>query len=218
MLDRFLNRTQAGKLLAEKLLNYADRSDVIVLGLPRGGVPVAFEVAKTLKTPMDIIVVRKLGIPNNEELAMGAIALGNVMVLDQETIKFFHISDYEIDEVIAKEQKELTRRNQLFRATKPFPNLNNRIVILVDDGIATGSTISAAIKVLKSQKAAYIIVATPVAPLSVVKMLEKEVDEVICVMIPESFSAVGLWYEDFSQLTDKDVSYFLEQQSKFALG
>lgn len=218
MLDRFLNRTQAGKLLAEKLLNYADRSDVIVLGLPRGGVPVAFEVAKTLKTPMDIIVVRKLGMPDNEELAMGAIALGNVMVLDQETIKFFHISDYEIDEVIAKEQKELTRRNQLFRATKPFPNLNNRIVILVDDGIATGSTISAAIKVLKSQKAAYIIVATPVTPLSVVKMLEKEVDEVICVMIPESFSAVGLWYEDFSQLTDKDVSYFLEQQSKFALG
>jgi putative phosphoribosyl transferase len=205
MTMKFEDRTEAGRLLASKLTAYANRPDVIVLGLPRGGVPVAFEVSKALHVPLDIGLVRKLGVPGHKELAMGAIASGNVRVLNQDVIDWLGISDRVIDHVVAKEQEELERRNLVYRGNRPAPDVRNRTVILVDDGIATGATLRAAIAALRQQDPARIVVAVPVAPPSTCNQLQAEVDDVIWVLAPEELYAIGVWYENFSQTTDDEV-------------
>jgi putative phosphoribosyl transferase len=211
MAIRFKNRSEAGRLLASRLSNYANRSDVLVLALPRGGVPVAFEVAKALNAPLDLILVRKLGVPGQRELALGAIASGGVLVLNKEVIELLRITPEIINSALAEEQLELERREKLYRGDRPSPEVQGRVVILVDDGIATGSTIRAAIDGLKQQKPASIILAVPTAPLSICAELRKQVDDIVCLMTPEPFSAVGLWYIDFLQTTDEEVRYLLEQ-------
>jgi putative phosphoribosyl transferase len=209
MTTRFSNRIEAGRLLAQKLMAYADREDVLVLGLPRGGVPVAYEVAKVLNAPLDICLVRKLGVPAHKELAMGAIASGGVRVLNYDVISWLGISGKTIDQVAERELRELQRRDRAYRGDRPFPDIHNRILILVDDGIATGSTMKAAIEVLRQEQPQKIVVAVPVAPPSVYQELGKTVEQVVCVMNPEPFYAIGLWYEDFSQTTDEEVRHLL---------
>jgi putative phosphoribosyl transferase len=209
MNTRFRDRTEAGHLLAIRLKDYANRPDVIVLGLPRGGVPVAFEVAKALNLPLDICLVRKLGVPGHKELAMGAIATGGVRVLNHDVLKWLNISDKTIDEVAAKELKELRRRDRIYRGDRPQLDIRDRTVILIDDGLATGATMKAAIAVLKLQQPKQIIVAIPVAPLEARNALRAEVDKVVCLATPEPFYAIGLWYEDFTQTTDEEVRELL---------
>ncbi|GAB4367477.1 MAG: phosphoribosyltransferase [Elainellaceae cyanobacterium] len=206
---RFQNRTEAGQQLATRLKAYTDRPDMLVLGLPRSGVPVAYEVAKALHAPLDICLVRKLGVPGHKELAMGAIASGGVRVLNYNVVSWLGISGKTIDEIAARELKELQRRDRAYRGDRPQPKIRDRIVILVDDGIATGSTMRAAMSVLKPQQPAYLVVAVPVAPLETYDALRAEVDDVVCLMKPESFYAIGLWYEDFSQTTDEEVRELL---------
>lgn len=206
----FKDRKEAGEILAGKLSHYAGQN-VLVLGLPRGGVPVAFEVAKALKAPLDIYVVRKLGVPGHEELAMGAIASGDVRVLNKPVVEDLRISEEEIEAETRKEKKELRRRELLYRGDRPTLDVSNRTVILVDDGIATGSTIKAAIEALKKEKARRIVVAVPVAPVSTIEELKREVDEVICVSTPEFFYAISLWYDDFPQIPDEKVSELLKE-------
>lgn len=205
MTTRFRNRTEAGQMLAKRLIVYANREDVLVLGLPRGGVPVAFEVAKALNAPLDICLVRKLGVPSHQELAMGAIASGGVRVLNYEVVNWLGISSHTIDEVTAQELRELQRRDRVYRGEKPQPKVKNRTVILVDDGIATSSTMRAAIAVLRAQQAQRIVVAVPVAPPATCEQLGTEVNEVICLITPEPLYAIGLWYEEFSQTSDEEV-------------
>jgi len=206
----FKDRVEAGQILANKLTKYADQNP-LVLALPRGGLPVAFEVAKTLKAPLDVYIVRKLGVPGQEELAMGAIATGGVRVLNQPVVDSLQISEEEIETETRKEQAELTRREELYRAGRPPLDVSKRTVILVDDGIATGSTIKAAIAALKKQDAGRIIVGVPVAPLATVEELKKQVDEVVCVSKPEFFYAISLWYDEFPQITDDEVREFLKK-------
>jgi predicted phosphoribosyltransferase len=205
----FRNRREAGRLLAARLDAYANRPDVLVLALPRGGVPVAYEVARALRVPLDIFLVRKLGVPGYEELAMGAIATGGVRVLNDQLVRALHISGQMIESVAAKEQKELVRREQIYRGDRPTPELHGRTVILVDDGLATGATLYAAIKALRQQHASRIIVAVPIASPESCEEMRKEVDDIICAITPEPFHAVGLWYEDFSQTTDEEVKDIL---------
>lgn len=207
----FSNRSEAGKLLAKKLTVYAKHPDVLVLGLPRGGVPVAFEVATALKLPLDICLVRKLGVPGHSELAMGALASGGVIVLNEKVIQKVGISQEAINKVAEKENQELLRRERTYRGRYPLPNLGNRMIILVDDGIATGSTLQAAISTLRRQRPKKIVVAVPVAPPLTYDQLKKEVDEVVCLITPEPLYAIGLWYKDFSQTTDQEVSNLLAQ-------
>lgn len=211
MAMQFKDRTEAGRLLATKLMAYANRPDVLVLGLPRGGVPVAYEVAKALHVPLDICLVRKLGVPGHKELAMGAIASGGIRVLNQDVIDWVGISNSEIDRVAAQEQHELERRNHLYRGDRPVPDLHNQTVILVDDGIATGATLRAAIAALRQQNPAHLIVAVPVAPAEICQQLKAEVDDVICVSLPEALYAIGIWYDNFSQTTDDEVRNLLMQ-------
>jgi len=206
----FKDRVEAGQILANKLTKYADQNP-LVLALPRGGLPVAFEVAKTLKAPLDVYIVRKLGVPGQEELAMGAIATGGVRVLNQPVVDSLQISEEEIETETRKEQAELTRREELYRAGRPPLDVSKRTVILVDDGIATGSTIKAAIAALKKQDVGRIIVGVPVAPLATVEELKKQVDEVVCVSTPEFFYAISLWYDEFPQITDDEVREFLKK-------
>lgn len=203
----FQNRTEAGQQLTTRLQTYANRPDVLVLGLPRGGIPVAYEIANALNVPLDICLVRKLGVPGHQELAMGAIAAGGVRVLNYEVISGLGITSKTIDAVAAKELKELQRRDRVYRGDRPQPEIRDRTVILVDDGIATGSSIRAAISVLKPQHPARLIVAIPVAPSSTCAQLSHEVDEVVCLFQPETFYAIGIWYEDFSQTTDEIVHH-----------
>src|ERR671923_1235276 len=195
----FRDRREAGQLLAAKLAGYANRQDVLVLALPRGGVPVAYEVARALNAPLDVFLVRKLGVPGHEELAMGAVATGGVRVLNDQVVGGLRIPNYVIDAVAAQEQRELTRRERLYRGGRPPPDIRGRTVILVDDGLATGATMHAAIKALRQQQPARIVVAVPTAAPETCEALRAEVDEVICAITPEPFHAVGLWYEDFSQ-------------------
>jgi putative phosphoribosyl transferase len=206
----FKDREEAGRILANKLTKYADQKP-IVLGLPRGGVPVAFEVAKALKAPLDVYVVRKLGVPGHEELAMGAIASGDVRVLNKPVVEDLRISEEAIETETRKEQEELKRRELLYRGKRPPLDVSNRTVVLVDDGIATGSTIKAAIAALKKQKAGRIVVAVPVAPASTIDELKTEVDEVICVSTPEFFYAISLWYDEFPQTSDEEVRELLKE-------
>jgi putative phosphoribosyl transferase len=200
---RFPDRSKAGQLLAEKLAEYANRPDVVVLALPRGGVPVGFEVASVLNAPLDIVVVRKLGVPHHEELAMGAIASGNVRVLNREIIDWLDLADTVIEQVTEIESVELWRREQAYRGSAPPLELAGKTVILVDDGVATGSTMRAAVAVVRSQKPARIVIAVPTAPASTAKELCNEVDDFICVISPEAFVGVGQWYEDFRQVSDE---------------
>jgi putative phosphoribosyl transferase len=206
----FKDRKEAGQILASRLSKYADQKP-IVLGLPRGGVPVAFEVATALHAPLDVFVVRKLGVPGQEELAMGAIASGGVRVLNQPVIESLQISDEAIEAEVLKEQQELERREKLYRGERPELNVRERTVILVDDGIATGSTIKAAIGALKKQKAGRIVAAVPVAPASTIDELRAEVDEVVCVSTPEMFYAISIWYDEFPQTTDEQVRELLKK-------
>src|SRR5438874_11216857 len=205
----FLNRTEAGRLLAEKLEKYANRNDVVVLGLPRGGVPVAYEVAKHLRTPLDVFIVRKLGVPGFEELAAGAIASGGVRVLNEDVMRAIPYADAAIEAVTAKETAELQRREQIYREGRAAPELRDRIVILVDDGLATGATMRAAVKALRQRRAAKIVVAVPVGPPDTCREFEDEADEVVCASEPEFIQAVGQYYEDFSQTSDDEVRELL---------
>jgi putative phosphoribosyl transferase len=210
----FSNRTEAGQLLAEKLANYADRTGVIVLGLPRGGVPVAYEVAERLGVPLDVFIVRKLGVPGFEELAVGAIASGGVRVLNEDVMRALPNADETIESVTAKETVELERREQSYRDGRPAPELRDRIVILVDDGLATGATMRAAVKALRQRGAAKIVVAVPVGPPDTCRELEEQADETICLCTPEFFQAVGQYYEDFSQTSDEDVRELLSRAAQ----
>ncbi len=207
----FIDRTHAGQLLADELQAYAEQPDTIVLGLPRGGVPVACEVAKTLHLPLDIFLVRKLGVPGRRELAMGAIALGKVTYLNREIIHSLHISKSAIAEVKKQERKELERRNTKYRGDQPAPQLESKTVILVDDGIATGATMHAAINAIKQQKPKKIIVATPGIAPSMCYEFEKRVDEVICAYKSESKFAVSQWYQSFPQIEDEEVCEILKK-------
>jgi len=207
----FLNRTDAGRKLAGRLAAYANRPDVIVLGLPRGGVPVAFEVARALHAPLDVFLSRKLGVPGQEELAFGALASGGVRVLDQDLIREIGIPEGEVARVTEKAKKELERRESVYRAGRPPLQVEGLTALLVDDGIATGSSIRAGAKALRLMKPARIVIAVPVAPASTCKRLRDEVDELVCLYMPEMFFAIGQFYEDFSQLADEEVIDFLRQ-------
>jgi erythromycin esterase-like protein/adenine/guanine phosphoribosyltransferase-like PRPP-binding protein len=201
-------------VLAEKLAAYANRPDVLVLALPRGGVPVAYEVARALGAPLDVFLVRKLGVPGYEELAMGAVATGGVRVLNEEVVEGLRIPDHVIDAVAAEEQRELARRERVYRGGRPAPDVRGRTVILVDDGLATGATMHAAVKALRRQQPARIVVAVPTASPETCEALRAEVDDVICAITPEPFLAVGRWYEDFSQTTDQEVRDLLAQRAR----
>src|SRR6266436_386533 len=210
----FLNRPEAGRQLAEKLDKYADRNDIVVLGLPRGGVPVAYEVAKRLRAPLDVFIVRKLGVPGFEELAAGAIASGGVRVLNQDVVRAIPHAEEAIEAVTAKETAELERREHIYREGRPAPELRGRVVILVDDGLATGATMRAAVKALRQQGAAKIVVAVPVGPPDTCREIEQEADEIVCLSTPPFFQAVGQYYEDFSQTSDEDVRELLTQAAQ----
>ena len=207
----YQNRLEAGRYLATLLQQYANRPDVIVLALPRGGVPVGYEVAKALHAPLDVFIVRKLGVPGHEELAMGAIATGGTIVLNNEVVNMLRIPRRVIDAVAAREEQELQRREHLYRDDRPLPNVKGKTVILVDDGLATGSTMRAAIEALKQEQPAHIVVATPVGALPTCDELGQQVSEVICAQTPEPFYGVGYWYQDFSQTSDQEVHDLLAQ-------
>ena len=207
----FRNRQDAGQRLAARLMNYAGRSGVLVLALPRGGVPVAFEVAQQLKAPLDVFLVRKLGVPGHEELAMGAIASGGTRVINEDVVRYLQIPGEVIDAVAAEEQRELERREREYRDGKPAPQVKDRVVILIDDGLATGSTMRAAAAALRKQNPSRIVVAVPVAPAETCEEFRKEVDEVVCAATPEPFQGVGLWYDNFSQTSDEEVRQLLNR-------
>lgn len=211
MATRFRDRIDAGQRLAAALKMYANHSDVVVLALPRGGVPVGFEVAKALNVPFDICLVRKLGVPGHKELAMGAIASDGVRVLNYDIVSWLNISSKTIDTVAARELRELQRRDRAYRGDRPLPDIQNHVVIVVDDGLATGATMRAAITVLRQQNPAKIVVAVPVAPTETCKVLSAEVDQFVCCMMPDPFYAIGLWYENFAQTTDDEVCNLLNK-------
>ena len=207
----FKDRRDAGKQLAQELSAYAGRSDVIVLALPRGGVPVAYEVARALNAPLDIFIVRKLGLPGHEELAIGAIASGGIRVLNHDIVQALKIPQTMIDTVTRQELKELERRERAYRGDRPPPEVRGRTVILIDDGLATGASMRAAVAALRAQNPARIVVAVPTAAPETCAAFESEVDEIVCAMTPEPFYGVGRWYEDFSQTTDEEVRALLEE-------
>ena len=200
-----LDREQAGQLLGERLAKYADRDDVLILALPRGGVPIAREIAKRLRAPMDIFVVRKLGVPGFEELAMGAIAAGGAEYIDENVVESLQISREAIDSVVLAERAEMARRERAYRGARGAIDVRGQVVILVDDGIATGSTVRVAIAALRGLGPVRVIVATGVAPASTAKMLAAEADEFVALLTPVDFRAVGQFYENFPQLSDEDV-------------
>lgn len=205
------NRTAAGKALAKALTDYRGREDAIVLALPRGGVPVASQVASHLGLRLDVLLVRKLGLPSYRELAMGAIASGGVRVLNDEVVRAHRVSSEEINAVAASEQAELDRRDRAYRGARPFPTLTGQMVILVDDGLATGATMEAAVLAVRKLGAAEVIVAVPVAPADTVQRLETVADRVVCLATPEPFFAIGSWYLDFGQTSDQEVLELLAQ-------
>ncbi len=210
----FLDRVDAGKQLAQRLLQYAGRDDVIVLGIPRGGVPVAFEVAQALHAPLDILLVRKLGTPGEKELAMGAIASGGVRILNEEVIRDLGINGAEISAVIAEQETELKRREDLFRGVRPPISVQDKVAILVDDGIATGSSMLAAIDALRSLHPKKIVVATPVAPPQANARMKRTADEFVCVSVPEWFFAIGEFYSSFPQTEDEEVRNLLNRAAE----
>jgi putative phosphoribosyl transferase len=211
MRTRFHDRRSAGQALASHLSAYAQRTDVLVLALPRGGVPVAAEVALALGAPLDVFVVRKLGVPGQEELAMGALAGGGVRVLDQEIIRAAGVSQADVERVSMLEAAELARRERQYRDDRPPPDVEGKTVILVDDGLATGASMRAAVTALRARNPARVIVAVPVAAPDTCRAFQSIADEIICVETPDPFQSVGLWYEDFSQTTDDEVHDLLER-------
>lgn len=213
MMQRFLDRHDAGKQLAEKLMKYAGRPDVIVLALPRGGVPVAYEVARRINAPLDVLIVRKLGLPGEEELAIGAVATGGIRILNESVIRYLAVSQEVIDRVTERELVELRRREQQYRGDRPVPEVGGRTVILVDDGLATGASMLAAVRGLRTQSPALIVAAVPTASDQAVHLLRQEVDETVYVMSPEPFDGVGIWYKDFSQTTDAEVQSLLRNEA-----
>ena len=213
-MGRFRDRRDAGRQLAEKLSAYANRPDVLVLGLPRGGVPVAYEVAKVLNAPLDVFLVRKLGVPGREELAMCAIASGSVRVLNQNVVQSLRLSDQTIEAVAAAEQRTLVRRERVYRGDRPRLAVRDQTVILVDDGLATGATMRAAVVALRQQQPRRIVVAVPVAAPETCDEFRAEVDDIVCAITPPLFYAVGLWYQDFSQTSDEEVRALLEHAAQ----
>ena len=208
---RFQYRNHAGRRLAAELAPYAASPNSLVLALPRGGVPVGFEVAQALGAPLDMFLVRKLGGPGHEELAMGAIASGGIRVLNSEVVQMLRVPESVIDEVAEKEQRELERRERAYRGARPEPEVRDRTVVLVDDGLATGSTMRAAVAALRSEHPARRVVAVPVAAPETCDAFRDEVDDIVCAVTPEPFHAVDLWYEDFSQTSDREVHELLER-------
>jgi predicted phosphoribosyltransferase len=207
----FKDRRDAGRKLAQKLMTYAGQSNAVVLALPRGGVPVAYEVALALRVPLDIFIIRKLGVPGREELALGAIASGGVRVLNGDLIRMLGVPDEVINFVVKRELEEMHRREKAYRNDRPPLEVRERAVILIDDGLATGASMRAAIEGLRAQQPARIVVAVPTAAPDVCEAFETEVDEIVCAVTPEPFYGVGRWYEDFSQVTDAEVRILLEQ-------
>jgi putative phosphoribosyl transferase len=207
----FHDRSEGGRILAHDLSAYADRPDVLVLALPRGGVPVGYEVARTLHAPLDVFLVRKLGVPAREELAMGAIATGGVRVLNQDVIDALGIPQETIDTVAERETEELERREQTYRGSRGAPDVHGRTIILVDDGLATGSTMRAAVAALRRQGPDRIVVAVPVGAAETCAEFQSEADEVVCARTPEPFHAVGLWYDNFAQTSDEEVHELLRR-------
>jgi predicted phosphoribosyltransferase len=201
----FRDRTDAGRRLARRLTHYANRPGVLILALPRGGVPVAAEVARALNAPLDVYLVRKLGVPGHEELAMGAIASGGVRVVNEQVIQALGIPPSVIDRVAAEEQAELERRERLYRDARPLPPVAGRTVVLVDDGLATGTTMRAAIEALRRLGPARVVVAVPVGSVETCREFQEEADEAVCAETPEPFAAVGWWYGNFAQTTDDEV-------------
>lgn len=215
-MERYQNRSEAGKYLAQNLQAYQNQKDTIVLALPRGGVPVAYEVAKKLQLPLDVFLVRKLGLPQHEEMAMGAIAEGNIFILNEALIDHLQLSETDIQMVILKESEELERRLQRYRQGLPLPELKDKTIILVDDGIATGATIKAAIMSLHKHRLKELILAVPVASSESIHELEPTVEQVVCPLTPENFYAVGQWYLSFPQITDEEVLSLLNKAKKAA--
>jgi putative phosphoribosyl transferase len=210
----FSNRVQAGQMLAEALMNYADRENVIVLGLPRGGVPVAYEVASRLHAPLDVLVVRKLGVPHFEELAMGAISSGGVQVVDRDMMRILGIPQKALEAEVEMQLEELHRREMTYRGHTGAPDIMGRTVILIDDGIATGSTLRAAMQALRQQHPRKIIIAVPVAAPESCAELRPLVDDLVALSMPEDFGGVGRWYDDFSQTTDEEVTQALSAAAR----
>jgi putative phosphoribosyl transferase len=209
----FIDRRVAGRVLASRLAKYAGRDDVVVLALPRGGVPVAYEVASALGVPMDVFLVRKLGTPGHRELAMGAIASGGVRVLNQDVVRWYGISASEIERVAQDEQAELERRERAYRGDRPAPDLTNKILVLIDDGLATGSTMRAAAQAVRAHRPARVVIAVPVGAPQTCAELATVADEVLCARMPEPFSAVGQWYLNFDQTDDDEVRELLQKSS-----
>ena len=216
MTSRFRDRREAGRFLAERLGAYASRPDLVILALPRGGVPVAYEVARALHAPLDVFVVRKLGVPGAEELAMGAVATGGVRVLNDEVVQALGIPLDIVEAVTGWERRELARREAAYRGARPAPDVRGRPVVLVDDGLATGATMHAAIAALRQQQPAKIVIAVPTASPDVCEAFRAEADDVICAITPEPFQAVGSWYEDFSQTSDDEVRELLARAEREA--
>jgi len=207
----FRDRREAGRLLADALLRFAGRHDVVVLALPRGGVPVAYEVALAIDAPLDVFTVRKLGVPHHEELAMGAIGSGGAYTLNYDVIDALHISQQEVAQVAERERRELERRERLYRDHRPFPKVEGNTVVLIDDGLATGASMLVAVAALRRQKPARIVVAVPVAPRETCAVLRDHADDMICYLTPERFGGVGAWYVDFSQTSDAEVRKLLNR-------
>lgn len=208
---RFRDRREAGQYLSDRLRGYRGRPDVIVLALPRGGVPVAAEVARELGAPLDVFLVRKVGLPGHEEFAMGAIASGGTVMINEDVTHTYRVPDQLVQAAVEKERRELERREQRYRGSRPHPDLTDKVVILVDDGLATGSSMRAAVKAVRGHRPREIIVAVPVAPAETCEALAAEVDHVYCGLTPDPFYAVGLWYEDFSQASDDEVTAVLDE-------
>jgi putative phosphoribosyl transferase len=210
----FRDRRDAGRKLAPKLSAYVERPNILLLALPRGGVPVAYEIAIALNAPLDIFIVRKLGLPGREELAIGAIASGGVRVLNNDVIRMLSVPEEVINFVVKHELQELQRRENLYRGDRPPPEVRDRTVILVDDGLATGASMRAAVAGLRAQHPARIVIAVPAASPETCKAFQSEVDEIVCAITPEPFYGVGRWYEDFSQVTDEEVRILLQEANR----
>lgn len=210
-MDKFFDRCEAGVILAKNLKEYANNPNVIILALPRGGVPVAYEIANALSAPLDVFIVRKLGLPGHEELAIGAIASGGTIFFNESLMSQLNINRISIQNVIEKEQEELVRREHLYRGDKAFPNLKEKTVLLVDDGIATGATMTAAIEALRKHKPTTIVIAVPVAAYSTCEEMAPLVERIVCPLKPIDFYAVGLWYEHFPQISDNEVIELLKK-------
>jgi predicted phosphoribosyltransferase len=216
-MELFHDRFHAGRVLADRLSHYRGSDNLLVLGLPRGGIPVAFEVAKALEAPLDVFLVRKLGLPGHRELAMGAISAGGVRVLNKEVIDAFVVSPEVIDHIAEREQRELERQEDAFRQGRPSPEITGRTVILADDGLATGSTMRAAVRALRQQHPQRLVVAVPVGAIETCEAMQNEADDVVCAITPDDFTAVGAWYEDFSPTTDQGVRNLLEEAAMRAI-